>query len=79
MLTLVGEQVECLWDEVLPAQVRELPDDLARLDRVLSDSRFVADRADVGMPMRGSVGGRRSRWRRSCGGRQAVHRVIRGK
>ena len=38
MLTLVGGQVECLWDEVLPIEVRELPDDLARLDRVLSDS-----------------------------------------
>jgi IS5 family transposase len=37
MLTLVGEQVECLWDEVLPIEVRELPDDLAGLDRVLSD------------------------------------------
>jgi IS5 family transposase len=37
MLTLVGEQVESLWDEVLPVEVRELPDDLARLDRVLSD------------------------------------------
>ena len=30
-------QVECLWDEVLPVEIRELPDDLARLDRVLSD------------------------------------------
>jgi IS5 family transposase len=38
MLTLVGEQVECLWDEVLPAEIRELPDDLKRLDRVLADS-----------------------------------------
>jgi hypothetical protein len=38
MLTLVGEQVEWLWDEVLPAAVRELPDDLERLDRVLSDA-----------------------------------------
>jgi transposase, IS5 family len=37
MLTLCGGQVECLWDEVLPVEVRELPDDLARLDRVLSD------------------------------------------
>ena len=37
MLTLCGGQVECLWDEVLPVGVRELPDDLARLDRVLSD------------------------------------------
>jgi transposase, IS5 family len=38
MLTLVAGQVESLWDEVLPVEVRELPDDLARLDRVLSDS-----------------------------------------
>jgi IS5 family transposase len=37
MLTLVGGQVECLWDEVLPVEVRELPEDLARLDRVLAD------------------------------------------
>ena len=37
MLRLCGGQMECLWDEVLPVQVRELPDDLARLDRVLSD------------------------------------------
>jgi transposase, IS5 family len=38
MLTLCGGQVECLWDEVLPVEVRELPEDLARLDRVLSDA-----------------------------------------
>jgi len=38
MLTGVGEQVESLWDEVLPAAVRELPEDLERLDRVLADS-----------------------------------------
>jgi len=37
MLTLQGGQVESLWDEVLPIEVRELPEDLARLDRVLSD------------------------------------------
>ncbi len=37
MLTLRGGQVECLWDEVLPIQARELPEDLARLDAVLSD------------------------------------------
>jgi hypothetical protein len=35
MLTLLGGQVELLWDEVLPAGVRELPQDLARVDRVL--------------------------------------------
>lgn len=37
MLTLVGGQVECLWDEVLPVEVRELPGDLARLDLLLAD------------------------------------------
>ncbi|MGC2372963.1 MAG: transposase [Solirubrobacteraceae bacterium] len=42
MLTLVGEQVECLWDEVLPIEARELPGDLARLDRVLSDPGLLA-------------------------------------
>ena len=38
MLTLCGGQVGCLWDEVLPIQARELPEDLARLDVVLSDA-----------------------------------------
>ncbi len=42
MLTLVGGQVECLWDEVLPVAVRELPEDLARLDRVMSDPSLLA-------------------------------------
>jgi hypothetical protein len=42
MLTLCGEQVECLWGEVLPIGVRELPGDLARLDRVLSDPALLA-------------------------------------
>jgi hypothetical protein len=32
MLRLVGEQVESLFDEALPLAVRELPDELARLD-----------------------------------------------
>src|ERR671922_231520 len=41
MLTLQGEQVESLWDEVLPIEARELPDDLARLDRVLSDAALL--------------------------------------
>src|SRR5579875_685443 len=41
MLTLVGGQVECLWDEVLPVEVRELPEDLARLDRVLGDEMLL--------------------------------------
>ena len=37
MLTLVAGQAESLWDEALPTEVRELPEDLAALDRVLSD------------------------------------------
>jgi len=37
MLRLSAGQVESLWDEVLAAEARELPDDLAGLDRVLSD------------------------------------------
>jgi IS5 family transposase len=41
MLTLVGAQVESL-DEVLPLEVRELPEDLARLDRVLGDAVLLA-------------------------------------
>jgi transposase, IS5 family len=37
VLTLFAEQAESLWDEALPVEVRELPDDLAGLDRLLSD------------------------------------------
>ena len=37
MLRLAGGQVESLWDEVLPGEVKELPEDLAALDVLLSD------------------------------------------
>jgi IS5 family transposase len=37
MLRLSGRQVESLWDEVLPGEVRELPEDLAALDVLLHD------------------------------------------
>jgi IS5 family transposase len=37
MLRLVGGQVESLWDELLPGEVRELPEDLAALDVLLRD------------------------------------------
>ena len=37
MLRLSGGQVESLFDEVLPGEVRELPDDLAALDRLLTE------------------------------------------
>ncbi len=42
MLTLLAAQAESLWDEALPLEVRELPQDLAALDRVLSDPRLLA-------------------------------------
>ncbi len=67
MLTLVGEQVESLWDEVLPVEVRELPDDLPGLDRVLSDSLLLLPIAQFWGTVLGSGRGRRSRWRRLCG------------
>jgi transposase, IS5 family len=37
VLTLLAEQQECLWDEALPIEVKELPEDLAALDRLLDD------------------------------------------
>jgi hypothetical protein len=37
MLRLGEGQVECLWDEVLPQEARELTGDLARLDDLLAD------------------------------------------
>lgn len=46
MLRLVGEQVESLFDEVLPVEVRELPGDLARLDELLSDPGLLAPIVD---------------------------------
>lgn len=41
MLRLSGGQVESLWDEVLPGEVKELPDDLGALDVLLSDRRLL--------------------------------------
>jgi IS5 family transposase len=46
MLRLSGPQAECLWDEVLPVEVRELPEDLARLDRLLADPALLAPIAE---------------------------------
>lgn len=42
MLRLAGGQVESLWDEVLPGEVRELPEDLAALDVLLNDRLLLA-------------------------------------
>ena len=68
MLRLNGPQAECLWDEVLPAEVRELPEDLARLDGLLDDPALLAPIAwhwreqDVEVELtRARSAGRRSR------------------
>jgi IS5 family transposase len=42
MLRLEGVQAECLFDDVLPVEVRVLPEDLARLDELLSDPALLA-------------------------------------
>jgi hypothetical protein len=42
VLTLWAERPECLWDEALPIEVRELPDDLAALDQLLSDPELAS-------------------------------------
>jgi transposase, IS5 family len=46
VLRLVGVQVESLFDEALPVEVRELPEDLARLDGLLSDPALLAPIAE---------------------------------
>jgi IS5 family transposase len=42
VLTLFADGAESLWDEILPAEVLALPDDLARLDELLSDPGLLA-------------------------------------
>ena len=42
MLRLAAGQVESLWDEVLPLEVRELPKDLAAIDGLLADPGLLA-------------------------------------
>jgi len=42
VLRLSAGQVESLWDELLPVEVRELPEDLARIDALLSDPGLLA-------------------------------------
>jgi transposase, IS5 family len=41
VLTLLSDRAQCLWEEALPVEVRELPEDLAALDRALSDPRLL--------------------------------------
>jgi len=41
VLTLWAPQAESLWDESLPVEVKELPRDLAAMDRVLADPELM--------------------------------------
>ncbi len=41
MLTLLAGQPECLWDDALPIEVKELPEDLAALDVLLADHELL--------------------------------------
>lgn len=74
MLRLVAAQAETLWDEALPIEVRELPQDLAALDGLLCDPRLSAPfvehwerEALVSGCRRPVMGVRRWRSRRMCG------------
>jgi IS5 family transposase len=41
VLTLRAPQAETLWDELLPVEARELPEDLARIDELLADRELL--------------------------------------
>jgi IS5 family transposase len=41
VLTLLAGQPECLWDDALPVEVKEMPEDLAALDVLLSDPELL--------------------------------------
>jgi transposase, IS5 family len=41
VLTLLAGRPECLWDDALPVEVKELPEDLAALDVLLSDHELL--------------------------------------
>lgn len=41
MLTLQAPQAETLWDEVLPIEARELPEDLVKIDALLCDRELL--------------------------------------
>ncbi len=42
MLTMLAAGAESLWDEILPEEVKALPDDLAALDELLADPVLLA-------------------------------------
>jgi len=41
MLTLLAQQPECLWDDALAIEVKELPEDLVALDVLLADHELL--------------------------------------
>jgi hypothetical protein len=67
MLRLAGDQVESLFDELLPVEVREVPAELAVLDRLLADPRGLAPIEQAWERAARDMAGRRSRWAASCG------------
>jgi hypothetical protein len=76
VLRLEAGQVLSLWDELLPIEARELPEDLARIDVLLGDPGLLAPvrAARTGRPRRTRragrqrrTAGRRSRCRPTCG------------
>jgi transposase, IS5 family len=74
MLRLEGVQTQCLFDQVLPEEVRELPEDLAQLDELLADSALLAPIEPTGRQRRPNAvdrdcerTDRRSRWPPTCG------------
>jgi transposase, IS5 family len=53
-----------LWDAIIPPELLELPEQLAKVDRLLDDERFFAPLVPHFHP---SEGVPRSRWRPTCG------------
>ena len=58
MLTLLAPQPESLWDESLPLEVKELPEDLAALDSLLADPELLCHWWSAGS----ASSGRRAGW-----------------
>ena len=67
MLRLAGAQVDSLLDELPPVEVRELPAELAALDRLLADPRLLAPIQQAWEPPPAIMVDRRSRWAAWCG------------
>jgi hypothetical protein len=66
VLRLAGEQVESLFGEPLPVAVREVPEDLVRLDELVQGRALLIERG--GNAPLATTAARRSRWPSSCAG-----------